>query len=86
MKHRITFILLFIVSVVLHGHAQNSQNEILINESWKFFHGDINGAEKLSFNDKYWRDIDLSHDWSIEKLPGQEPGQVVGHFSKDSLE
>ena len=41
-------------------------------------------AEIPSFKDKSWRDIDLPHDWSIEKLPGQLPGEVIGPFSKES--
>jgi beta-galactosidase len=84
MIHRITSVLLFLICLVSLGHAQTSQNEILFDDGWKFFLGDMKGAEKPSFNDKTWRDIDLPHDWSIEKLPGQEPGQVVGPFSKKS--
>jgi len=84
MKSRIIFILLLLVSVFFHGQAQTSRSELLFDDGWKFAIGDIKGAEKPAFNDKSWRDIDLPHDWSIEKLPGQEPGQVVGIFSKKS--
>jgi len=84
MKYWIIFILLLLVSVVFQGQAQTSRSELLFDDGWKFAIGDIKGAEKPAFNDKSWRDIDLPHDWSIEKLPGQEPGQVVGIFSKKS--
>ncbi|MEJ6951438.1 glycoside hydrolase family 2 TIM barrel-domain containing protein [Natronospora cellulosivora (SeqCode)] len=36
------------------------------NWGWKFYKGDIKGAEVVSFNDKNWKTIDLPHDWSIE--------------------
>jgi beta-galactosidase len=85
MNYRITFLLLFLISIVAQGQAQTSRNEILFDEGWKFYLGDAKGVEKPSFNDKSWRDIDLPHDWSIEKLPGQEQGKVVGPFSKESI-
>jgi beta-galactosidase len=84
MNYRITFILLLLVSIAYQGNSQTTRHEMLFDDGWKFFLGDIEGAEKPSFNDKSWRDIDLPHDWSIEKLPGQEPGKVVGPFSKES--
>ena len=43
------------------------------------------GAEIPSFNDDNWRILDLPHDWSIENLPNQEVGKVVGPFSKESI-
>jgi beta-galactosidase len=85
MKSRITSVLLFLVCIASLGHAQLSRNQMLFDDGWKFYLGDIKGAEKPSFNDKAWRDIDLPHDWSIENLPGQEPGKVVGPFSKESI-
>lgn len=33
---------------------------------WKFFKGDLKGAEKPHFNDSKWKDIELPNDWSIE--------------------
>lgn len=33
---------------------------------WKFFKGDLPGAQMSGFSDSGWRDIDLPHDWSIE--------------------
>src|SRR5208283_4270259 len=54
------------------------------DDNWKFHVGDAKGAEKPSFDDKTWRDIDLPHDWSVEKLPGQLPGKVIGPFTKES--
>jgi len=46
----------------------------LFDEDWKFFRGDVAGAERTDFNDSGWRRLDLPHDWSIEDLePGSEP-------------
>jgi len=41
--------------------------------NWKFFKGDIPGAEDITFNDADWKSINIPHDWSIE-----------GPFSKDN--
>ena len=35
---------------------------------WRFFRGDVAGAENPGFDDSNWRRIDLPHDWSIEDL------------------
>jgi len=66
MNCRIPMILLVLAGVVNQGYAQVTRCEKLFDEGWKFFPGDINGAEKPEFNDTSWRDIDLPHDWSIE--------------------
>jgi len=85
MNHRIFIILLFLNGIFLNGQSQTTRKEQLFDGDWKFCLGDINGAEKQTFNDKKWRDIDLPHDWSIEKLPNQETGKVVGPFLKESI-
>jgi beta-galactosidase len=88
MSKKVIFRFLGIVFLICYGinvkGQENIQRNQLFDDSWKFFPGDVKGAEKPSFNDKLWRDIDLPHDWSVEKLPGQVPGQVVGPFSKES--
>jgi len=84
MNHRIPIILLFITCFLTQSFAKVSQREMPFDDNWKFLLQDVKGAEKSSFNDKTWRSIDLPHDWSIEKLPGQEAGNVIGPFSKES--
>ena len=84
MNHRTPIILLFITCFLTQSFAKVSQREMPFDDNWKFSLQDVKGAEKPSFNDKTWRDIDLPHDWSIENLPGQEAGKVIGPFSKDS--
>ena len=84
MNYRISIILLILAGFINQGLAQIPRREMLFDEGWKFNLGDIDGAEETKFNDTSWSDVDLPHDWSIEKLPGQVPGQVVGPFSKKS--
>lgn len=69
----------------LNTNAQAPRVETLFDENWKFLKGDLTGAEQSNFNDKDWRTVDLPHDWSIEALPNQLPGEVIGPFSKQSV-
>lgn len=78
-------LLLLLLSIYNHAYSQTVRSEGLFDDGWKFFLGDSKDAGKPSFNDKSWRDIDLPHDWSIESLSGQEPGKIVGPFSKESI-
>ncbi|MFD0751647.1 glycoside hydrolase family 2 TIM barrel-domain containing protein [Mucilaginibacter calamicampi] len=80
----ILLITLCFVFINLSTNAQNARNESLFDANWKFYRGDVNGAEANAFNDATWRNIDLPHDWSIENLPDQKPGEIVGPFSKQS--
>lgn len=83
MKYAIKVILLYLF-FISHVNAQTTRTEILFDDDWKFYRGDAPGAELPAFDDATWRSIDLPHDWSIEKLPNQSPGKVIGPFSKDS--
>jgi beta-galactosidase len=78
-------LVVFMSGLFCYSYSQSARKEQLFDDGWKFCPGDIKNAEKPSFNDKTWRDIDLPHDWSIEKLPGQKAGEVVGPFSKESI-
>ncbi|WP_058303209.1 glycoside hydrolase family 2 TIM barrel-domain containing protein [Gorillibacterium timonense] len=37
------------------------------NREWKFAEGNYAGAEQEGFTDSGWRQVDVPHDWSIEK-------------------
>lgn len=76
------FLLPFIGSCVQQKQARI---ETLFNDDWKFQLGDIEGAAMPSFDDNNWRILDLPHDWSIEALPDQEAGKVIGPFSIESI-
>jgi beta-galactosidase len=49
------------------GHIP--RRELSFDEGWRFYRGDIGGAEASSFDDANWRELDLPHDWRIEDLP-----------------
>src|ERR1051325_4376275 len=48
------------------GFAQNGRTVIPFDDHWKFYKGDVPGAEAISFNTSNWSDVKLPHDWSIE--------------------
>jgi beta-galactosidase len=82
---KLLLITLTLLSVRISTAQDSDLGNQLFDNNWKFLRGDANGAEQLSFNDKSWRDVDLPNDWSIENLPNQEPGKVIGPFSKESI-
>jgi len=85
MKPNVTLLLtLCFILLNLSTNAQNARQESLFDDNWRFYKGDVAGAEAPAFSDASWRNIDLPHDWSIENLPDQKPGEVVGPFSKNS--
>ena len=49
--------------------ASIEQRESQFDEAWRFYRGDVAGAEDPSFSDLKWRKLELPHDWSIEDLP-----------------
>lgn len=63
----------------------NTDRFRLFDLNWKFFKGELAGAESPGFSDSLWRNVDLPHDWSIEDLPDQKEGEIVGPFSKNSI-
>jgi len=64
--------------------VDNSRNR-LFDTGWRFYKGEVNGAEVQTFDDSGWRKINLPHDWSIEDLPDQKEGERVGPFDKNSI-
>ena len=79
----LTLLLLFLTASQQNG--QTARIESLFDDDWKFSLSDIPEAKSPSFSDASWRDVDLPHDWSIENLPNQEAGKVIGPFSKESI-
>jgi beta-galactosidase len=49
--------------------ADGAARERSFDEGWRFFRGDVVGAQVPSFDHNAWRPLDLPHDWSIEDLP-----------------
>lgn len=64
------------LAIWLSGAAAAAARETIdFDAGWRFFRGDVSGAEAPGFNDKGWRTLDVPHDWSIEDLPAK-PTQV----------
>ncbi|MEI9809789.1 MAG: glycoside hydrolase family 2 TIM barrel-domain containing protein [Bacteroidota bacterium] len=75
MRSYLPFVLLLLFAAITNSTIAQSGARVhqSFNSSWKFYLGNAEDAEKPSFDDDTWRNIDLPHDWSIE-LP----------FDKDS--
>ena len=54
----------------------------LFNAEWKFIRDSIAGPEQPGFDDSGWATVDLPHDWSIARLPGEDGPDQIGPFSK----
>jgi beta-galactosidase len=66
MRKTILSVLLF--ASALHGQVKLQHRETLnIDAGWKFYSGDAIGAQAGNYNDADWRDLNLPHDWSIER-------------------
>lgn len=52
-----------------------------LDQDWRFYKGDLEGAQSPEFDDTDWRNIDLPHDWSIEGPFGpNNPTEGAGGF------
>jgi beta-galactosidase len=68
------FLLLIWLGYAGTAQAQNTRKTENFDAGWKFFLGDKPEAKDPSFNDAEWRNLDLPHDWSIErKFDSQNP-------------
>ncbi len=63
----------------------NTSRMRLFDPDWKFHKGEIADGEVPGIDDRQWRIVDLPHDWSIEDLPGQKAGEIVGPFDRNSI-
>jgi beta-galactosidase len=50
--------------------SEHARSNILLDDGWKFYHGNFQMAANTDFNDLDWRSVDLPHDWSIEDIAG----------------
>ena len=81
-------LVVFIFSSLNQSKAQKSNSRIQqpFDLDWSFKKDTIpSGPEKPTFDDSQWRKVDVPHDWSIEDLPNQKEGSVMGPFSKESI-
>jgi len=59
----IAVLFLFAVSAFADKPSNRTQS---FDSAWKFYKGDLPGAEQPAFDDRAWRTVDVPHDWSIE--------------------
>ena len=72
-KGILAYLLIIICSCNINNGSRNIiPSKLLFDDNWLFFRGGVNGAEKVSYDDRDWREITLPHDWSIEDLPGTD--------------
>lgn len=70
-------------TVYVNEYGAN-EREVSFNDNWRFYLGELNGAEAAVYNDSAWRNVDLPHDYSIDQgfttaAPAeQESGYVLG--------
>src|SRR5438309_10758285 len=65
-----SLILIFLIHLNVTAQSKRRTD---FDKGWRFYLGEINGAENPNMSDGGWRTLDLPHDWSIE-----------GKFSKDN--
>ncbi len=53
--------------VYVSRYGQSKQRTESFVNNWKFYLGEATGAEKTTYNDASWRQLDLPHDYSIEQ-------------------
>ena len=70
------------LGIILLFTAQGNGAEQSLDGGWRFYRGDVTGAEVAEFSDAGWRVLDLPHDWSVEDLP---PGEgIVGPHDRNT--
>lgn len=80
------FIVACLVFVTTYATGQQKPAQTrLFDSDWRFLKDSTVQAEQPAYNDANWRKLDLPHDWSIEDLPNQKPGEVIGPFSRASV-
>jgi beta-galactosidase len=76
---------LWLLCLSTTAYAQNGNNRtISFDGTWLFTKDSVTNAEQVKFDDSKWRKVDLPHDWSIEDLPNQKPGEITGPFNKNA--
>jgi beta-galactosidase len=71
--------LFFLSFICLLQYAASGQQS-LFNEGWKFYKGDIPGAEKTPADTGSWRPVRLPHDWSIEGPFSEQWASATGYL------
>ena len=59
-------LLLAVAAALPAWSAAPVRERLNFDAGWRFYRGDLSGAERAAFNDAGWRKLNLPHDWSIE--------------------
>ncbi len=57
---------MYLVIPAICGLYNVEAQDLNFNDNWRFFNEEAEGAEKNSFDDSSWRNLNLPHDWAIE--------------------
>lgn len=71
----ITYLVIAVLIATLTSGCTSTEKTKRIqsfDSDWRFYSGEINGAEKPEYNDSSWIKVDVPHDWSIEGLAHSE--------------
>lgn len=71
----ITYLVIAVLIATLTSGCTSTEKTKRIqsfDSDWRFYSGEINGAEKPEYNDSSWIKVDMPHDWSIEGLAHSE--------------
>ena len=55
-----------------YSPPSSNRVDTLIDTGWKFFKGDVSGAQASTFNDSSWSDVNLPHTWN--NIDGENGG------------
>ena len=78
----------FVPRAVFGAAPPNSPRVIKSFDSdWRFHRGELDGADKIEFDDSAWRKLDVPHDWSIEgPFDKDNPTRGSGGFLPPALD
>lgn len=76
----ILFILFFIQSEINASDFDQAGRCVSFNFDWRFYLGEVYGANNPEFNDSGWRQLNLPHDWSIEGKFSPENASCTGYL------
>ena len=74
----VCFAVLIVPVVAAEGSSPRQYRELATG--WKFYKGDNDGAEKITFDDTLWKSVSVPHDWSIEGPYSQEWASGTGYL------
>ncbi|HEY6207488.1 MAG TPA: beta-galactosidase GalB [Gemmatimonadales bacterium] len=71
--------LALLVAAYTPAAAQRQRMTVSFDRAWRFYLGDVPGAQEATFDDSGWRSLDVPHDWSIEgEFSDTNPAGVAG--------